>query len=178
MSSVSSAKVNNTTAAAATIPAEWSDTWDLFDDRRTGAVSQTDLKHIMRSLGRRHTESEFRDMLQPLSDPVERATFIQLMLRPYSGPSEDDLFTALRAFDASDCGALRLSELVTLLSSLGEKMPEAEVRQLLAELHPNEDGKVSIEELVQFLCSPVPTTTPDIVELQKQLGQPVLSQQI
>lgn len=157
-------------AAAANVPEEWATTWNLFDDRHTGFVSHTDLKHILRSLGRRYTEAEFAEQLRPLPDPAPFATFVKLMSQPYTGPTEDDLITALRAFDVGDSGYLKLSELISLLSTLGEKMPEAEVRHLLAEVRTDEKGRVRVEDLAEFLCTPVPTVTPDIIELQKQLG--------
>ncbi|KEG05615.1 calmodulin [Trypanosoma grayi] len=152
------------------VPKEWTDTWNLFDERKTGSVSQTDVKHIIRSLGRRYTEAEFNELLHGIPDPVPYQSFVTLMQKPYNGPSEDDLRTALRAFDASDSGRLKLSELITLLTSLGEKMPEHEVKQLLAEVRTDDEGRVEIDELVRFLCTPVPTMTPDIAELQKQLA--------
>ncbi|KAG5483055.1 hypothetical protein LSCM4_07269 [Leishmania orientalis] len=153
------------------VPLEWSSTWNLFDERHTGFVSHIDLKHILRSLGRRYTEAEFNDLLRPLPNPASYDAFVKLMQQPYTGPTEDDLVTALRAFDVGDSGRLKLSELITLLTTLGEKMPEADVRQLLAEVPTDEKGRVRIDELAKYLCTPVPTTTPDIIELQKQLGQ-------
>lgn len=160
-----------TSSSAASVPHEWTSTWNLFDERHTGAVSQTDLKHILRSLGRRYTEAEFNDLLRPLPNPAPFDAFVKLMKQPYTGPTEDDLVTALRAFDVGDSGSLRLSELITLLTTLGEKMPEADVRQLLAEVPTDDKGRVRIDELATYLCTPVPTTTPDIVELQRQLDQ-------
>ncbi|KAG5482731.1 hypothetical protein CUR178_06768 [Leishmania enriettii] len=156
---------------APSVPLEWSSTWNLFDERHTGFVSHIDLKHILRSLGRRYTEAEFNDLLRPLPNPASYDAFVKLMQQPYTGPTEDDLVTALRAFDVGDSGRLKLSELITLLTTLGEKMPEADVRQLLAEVPTDEKGRVRIDELAKYLCTPVPTTTPDIIELQKQLGQ-------
>ncbi|KPA75113.1 calmodulin-like protein [Leptomonas pyrrhocoris] len=157
--------------SATAVPHEWTSTWNLFDERHTGAVSHTDLKHILRSLGRRYTETEFNDLLRPLPNPAPFDAFVKLMQQPYTGPTEDDLITALRAFDVGDSGSLKLSELITLLTTLGEKMPEADVRQLLAEVPTDEKGRVRIDELATYLCTPVPTTTPDIVELQRQLDQ-------
>ncbi|KAG5509123.1 hypothetical protein JKF63_06132 [Porcisia hertigi] len=170
-SAATAAAAASPAAGTSTVPQEWSSTWNLFDDRHTGSVSHIDLKHIMRSLGRRYTEAEFNDLLRPLPNPVPYDAFVKLMRQPYTGPTEDDLVTALRAFDVGDSGRLKLSELITLLTTLGEKMPEADVRQLLAEVPTDEKGQVRIDELAAYLCTPVPTTTPDIVELQKQLGQ-------
>ena len=150
---------------------DWTDTWNLFDEKKTGAVSKTDFKHIARSLGRKYTEAEFTDLLKDLGDPVRYDAFIEFMKKPYSGPTEDDLRTALQSFDGADTRLLKISELTTLLTSLGEKMPEAEVKQLLAEIKTDGEGRVSIEEFAKFLCTPVPSMTPNIAELQRQLAQ-------
>lgn len=151
-------------------PKEWTDTWNLFDERKTGAVSRVDFKHIVRSLGRKYTEAEFADHMKDMGDPVRFESFIEFMKKPYSGPTEEDLRTALQAFDGTDSGLLKISELTTLLTTLGEKMPEAEVKQLLAEVKTDGEGRVSIEEFAKFLCTPVPSMTPNIAELQKQLA--------
>jgi calmodulin len=150
---------------------EWMDTWNLFDEKKTGTVSKVDFKHIVRSLGRKYTEAEFADHMKDMGDPIKVKDFIEFMKKPYSGPTEEDLRTALQAFDGTDSGMLKLSELTTLLTTLGEKMPEAEVKQLLAEVKTDADGRVSIDDFAKFLCTPVPSMTPNIAELQKQLAQ-------
>lgn len=149
---------------------EWTDTWNLFDEKKTGAVSRTDFKHVVRSLGRKYTEAEFADHMKDMGDPIRYETFVEFMKKPYAGPTEDDLRTALQAFDGTDSGLIKVSELTTLLTTLGEKMPEAEVKQLLAEVKTDSEGRVSIEEFAKFLCTPVPSMTPNIAELQKQLS--------
>ena len=149
---------------------EWTDTWNLFDEKKTGAVSRTDFKHVVRSLGRKYTEAEFADHMKDMGDPIRYETFVEFMKKPYSGPTEDDLRTALQAFDGTDSGLIKLSELTTLLTTLGEKMPEAEVKQLLSEVKTDAEGRVQIDEFAKFLCTPVPSMTPNIAELQKQLA--------
>ena len=154
------------------IPKEWTDTWNLFDEKKSGSVSAVDFKHIVRSLGRKYTEAEFSDLMKDMGSTISLDAFVDFMKKPYTGPTEEDLRTALQAFDGTgtDSGYLKLQELTTLLTQLGEKMPEAEVRQLLSEVKTDADGRVSIEDFVKFLCTPVPSITPNIAELQKQLA--------
>ena len=149
---------------------EWTDTWNLFDEKKTGAVSRTDFKHVVRSLGRKYTEAEFADHMKDMGDPIRYETFVEFMKKPYSGPTEDDLRTALQAFDGTDSGMIKITELTTLLTTLGEKMPEAEVKQLLSEVKTDAEGRVLIDDFAKFLCTPVPSMTPNIAELQKQLS--------
>lgn len=150
--------------------AEWKETWYLFDDKKTDKVSQSDFVHIIRSLGRKHTEAEVSEITKNMGDPVTMDEFLSYMRKPYEGPTQADLITALQAFDGNDSGYLKSSELVSLLTTLGEKMSEEEVHQIMKDVKADEEGKVNIEEFAKYLCTPVPSMTPNIEELQKQLG--------
>eukprot|EP00992_Anisonema_acinus_P009804 TRINITY_DN6003_c0_g1_i1.p1 TRINITY_DN6003_c0_g1~~TRINITY_DN6003_c0_g1_i1.p1 ORF type:complete len:156 (-),score=37.71 TRINITY_DN6003_c0_g1_i1:73-540(-) len=150
--------------------AEWKETWYLFDDKKTDKVSKKDFVHIIRSLGRKHTEAEIAEITKPMGDPVTMEEFLAYMKKPYEGPTQQDLLTALQAFDGNDSGYLKQSELVSLLTTLGEKMSEEEVHQIMKDVKVDDEGRVNIEEFAKYLCTPVPSMTPNIEELQKQLG--------
>ncbi|KAJ9448605.1 Calmodulin [Diplonema papillatum] len=150
--------------------AEWKETWYLFDEKRSGQVSKSDFIHIVRSLGRKYTEVEIQEKTSHLGDVVKLEEFVKFMSEPYEGPTEQDLLTALQAFDGNETGYLKHSEIVSLLTTLGEKMSEAEVKQLMAEVKTDDQGRVSIAEFAKYLTEPVPTMTPNIEELQKQLA--------
>ncbi|EPY32057.1 calmodulin [Strigomonas culicis] len=153
------------------LPADWVALWDVFDEHRSGALPQVDVGHIMRSLGRRHTEAEFRELLQPLPQPVPFDAFVGLMRQPYNGPTEEDLRIALQAFDVGGTGRLKVGELATLLTTLGEKMAETDVRQILGDVPVDAHGCVGVSELVRFLTAPVAAATPEMAELQRQLAR-------
>eukprot|EP00756_Hemistasia_phaeocysticola_P037914 Hpha_TRINITY_DN16728_c0_g1::TRINITY_DN16728_c0_g1_i1::g.78342::m.78342/K02183/CALM; calmodulin len=151
--------------------AEWKETWFLFDEKRTGQVAKTDFIHIVRSLGRKYTEAEIQEKTKAIGDPVSLDEFIGFMKQPYDGPTKDDLLQALKAFDGNETGFLKVGEITSLLTTLGEKMSEAEVQQLMQDVKPDGEGKVNIEQFADYLCEPVPSMTPNIEELQKQLQQ-------
>eukprot|EP01059_Diplonema_ambulator_P026311 TRINITY_DN43573_c0_g1_i1.p1 TRINITY_DN43573_c0_g1~~TRINITY_DN43573_c0_g1_i1.p1 ORF type:complete len:154 (+),score=44.53 TRINITY_DN43573_c0_g1_i1:71-532(+) len=150
--------------------AEWQETWYLFDEKRKGTVSKTDFIHIVRSLGRKYTEAEIQEKTAGMGDQVSLDEFMEFMKKPYEGPTQQDLLTALQAFDGNETGFLKHSEIVALLTTLGEKMSEAEVKQLMSEVKTDDQGRVSIEEFAKYLNEPVPSMTPNIEELQKQLS--------
>ena len=104
-----------------------------------------------------------------MSDSVTLDQFIEFMKGPYEGPTSQDLLTALQAFDGNETGFLKHSEIVSLLTTLGEKMSEAEVKQLMSEVKTDDQGRISIEEFASYLNEPVPSMTPNIEELQKQM---------
>lgn len=153
------------------VPKEWKCMWTLFDENRTGYLYKVDVKHIMRGLQRRYTEAEFDDVLSRLPEPVPFESFVKIMKEPYYGPTDEDLESALHVLDTNNTGMLKVSELVLALSSLGEKMPEAEVRQLFADVTTDERGYAPIDEIAHFLCTPVPCITPEIEELQEKLSK-------
>ena len=100
---------------------------------------------------------------------VQLDEFVNFMKQPYEGPTQQDLLTALQAFDGNETGFLKHSEIVSLLTTLGEKMSESEVKQLMSEVKTDDQGRISIEEFAKYLNEPVPSMTPNIEELQKQL---------
>eukprot|EP01001_Neometanema_parovale_P011000 NODE_7241_length_780_cov_165.392694_g7001_i0.p1 GENE.NODE_7241_length_780_cov_165.392694_g7001_i0~~NODE_7241_length_780_cov_165.392694_g7001_i0.p1 ORF type:complete len:174 (-),score=70.10 NODE_7241_length_780_cov_165.392694_g7001_i0:259-726(-) len=150
--------------------AEWKETWYLFDDKKTDKVSKSDFVHIIRSLGRKHTEQEISEITKDMGDPVTMDEFLAYMKKPYEGPTQQDLLTALQAFDGNDSGFLKQSEVTSLLTTLGEKMSEEEVQQIMKDVKVDEEGRINIEDFAKYLCTPVPSMTPNIEELQKQLA--------
>lgn len=149
---------------------EWRETFYLFDERKTDKVAKDDFVHIIRALGRKHTEAEVKDITGKMGDQVSMQEFLDFMRKPYDGPTEADLLTALQAFDGQDSGYLRQSELVNLLTTLGEKMTEQEVQQIMKEVKVDQEGKIFIQDFAKFLCTPVPSMVPNINELQRQLA--------
>ena len=105
-----------------------------------------------------------------MGDTVTLDEMLAFMKQPYEGPSQQDLLTALQAFDGNETGFLKHSEIVTLLTTLGEKMSEAEVKQLMAEVKTDDQQRVSIQDFAKYLTEPVPSMAPNIEELQKQLS--------
>eukprot|EP01065_Artemidia_motanka_P052584 TRINITY_DN9542_c0_g1_i1.p2 TRINITY_DN9542_c0_g1~~TRINITY_DN9542_c0_g1_i1.p2 ORF type:complete len:159 (+),score=66.74 TRINITY_DN9542_c0_g1_i1:70-546(+) len=152
--------------------AKWKETWYLFDEKKTGQVQRADFCHIVRSLGRKYTEAEMQEKTKELGQTVTIDQFIEFMRRPHDDvPTKDDLLTALQAFDGTETGFLKRSEIESLLTTLGEKMSEAEVKQLMQEVKTDAEGRVEIQAFANYLCEPVPSMTPNIEELQRQLQQ-------
>jgi hypothetical protein len=90
------------------------------------------------------------------------------MSEPYTGPTAGDLENALRAFDGKESGALSITTIQTLLTTMGDKLALADIKPVLDAL-PHTNGQVDINELVQFLTPPIPTAKPDVDELLREL---------
>eukprot|EP01064_Diplonema_japonicum_P038893 TRINITY_DN9609_c0_g1_i1.p1 TRINITY_DN9609_c0_g1~~TRINITY_DN9609_c0_g1_i1.p1 ORF type:complete len:165 (+),score=27.20 TRINITY_DN9609_c0_g1_i1:51-545(+) len=147
---------------------KWVEIWDLFDSKKAGAISKSDFLACVRSLGRKYTEKDMNEKTAGLPDPVPKDQFLAFMKEPYTGPTAEDLKTALTAFDGKDSGSLPISQINMMLKGMGDKLTDEEAQIILDGL-PQEGGQVNIEKMIEFLNPPLPSTTPNMDELRKEI---------
>ena len=103
-----------------------------------------------------------------LGETVTKDQFLGFMREPYTGPTLENLRTALQAFDGKDCGAIPVSQINMMLKGMGDKLTDEEAQVILSAL-PQENGQVNIENMVEVLNPPLPSTTPNIADLRKEI---------
>ena len=148
--------------------AQWKSVWQLYDEEKKGVIAKQDFASALRVLGRRYTLDQMAKVTQRLSDQVDYETFIGILGDPYDGPTPDDLLHALRAFDGKDSGDLTMTQIESILTTMGDKLTVDEAKGILETL-PNDKGKVKITTLVQHMTPPIPSAKPNIPELLKEL---------
>lgn len=111
----------------------------------------------MRALGQNPTESDVKKCTHQLK-PDERISF-EVFLPIYhaiskarSGDTADDFIEGLRHFDKDASGFISTAELRHLLTTLGEKLTDDEVEQLLVNQEDSQ-GNVNYEEFVRVIMS-------------------------
>ena len=147
---------------------QWQDVFNIYDADRDGKITKKDFISAVRVLGRRYTNSQMEEKMKAFPDTIHYDHFYGFMCDPYTGPTVEDLQNALRAFDGKDSGELTISQLQSLLTTMGDKMPPDDAKALLDNL-PNTHGKCTIADIVEFMTPPVPSTTPNIPELLKEV---------
>ncbi|KAJ9467639.1 Myosin-2 essential light chain [Diplonema papillatum] len=148
--------------------AKWVEIWNLFDNKGVGSIPKVDFLACVRVLGRKYTEKDMNDKTAKLPDPVPKDAFLAFMREPYTGPTLDDLKRALEAFDGKECGSLPVSQINMMLKGMGDKLTDDEAAQILEGL-PQEAGQVNIEKMIEFLNPPLPSTSPNMDELRKEI---------
>ena len=148
--------------------AQWQDVFNIYDSDKDGKITKSEFVSAVRVLGRRYTATQMEDKMKTFGDTIMWDHFYGFMCDPYTGPTPQDLENALRGFDGKDCGILTVSQLNSLLTTMGDKMPPGEVAPVLDAL-PNEHGKASIADIVEYLTPGVPSTTPNIPELLREV---------
>jgi len=140
--------------------AEAEEVFMLFDTRGDRMIEVSQVGDVLRALGQNPTESEVKRLVQSTckSKSDARVTFdvfLPMMQAVTSKPCSDtvdDFVEGLRHFDKAGDGRISAAELRHLLCSLGEKMSEEEVEQLI---HGQEDsqGNVNYEEFVKMVLA-------------------------
>lgn len=148
--------------------AQWQDVFNIYDGDKDGKISKAEFISAVRVLGRRYTKDQMEEKMKAFGDQVHWDHFYGFMCDPYSGPTDIDLENALKAFDGKDEGTLTTSQLQSLLTGMGDKMSTADATAVLAKL-PNEHGVATLAEIVEYLTPSVPSTTPNIPELLKEV---------
>jgi len=148
--------------------------WELFDTNAANSISKTEFIKLTRVLGRRYTDEQFAEKTKQLQAHVSYDDFLIFMRKPYTGPSKDDLLNALKAFDGKETGELTLSQLSSILTTMGEHMVDVDTNTVLEAVGFPTTGKLPIEVVAKGLDPPVPSAKPNI----EQLMQVIMKEEI
>eukprot|EP00759_Apiculatamorpha_spiralis_P057049 PhF_6_TR837/c0_g1_i1/m.1263/K02183/CALM; calmodulin len=148
--------------------ATWRLYFSMFDLDNSGSVSKQDIKDIIRICGRHYTNTQLDLATQELPDKVTVDKFLSYMRNSvYKGPSDKDLLTALQAFDLRESGELSRADLLTALTTMSDKLSNAEAEEILKALTFGEKDSVSIPVIQDtFLLHPaqIKCTVNDVLQ--------------
>ncbi|KAJ2479286.1 hypothetical protein IWW56_003193 [Coemansia sp. RSA 2131] len=136
---------------------ELRDAFAIFDKNNDGMISKEELGVLMRSLSHNPTDEEIGDMINEVDEngdgKIDFSEFIAMMARqPMSsdGP-EDEIMEAFRVFDKNGDGVISAQELRHVMTSLGEKLTDAEIEEMIREADVDGDGQINYEEFAKMM---------------------------
>lgn len=105
---------------------------------------------VLRSCGLSPSEAELQKLQQQLGRKIDFDTFVKVAqnFRSTHKETDDDIREAFRVFDKDGTGYVSVSELKHAMVSLGERLSEEEVDELIREADIDADGRFS--SLLQF----------------------------
>merc|ERR1739838_117351 len=139
---------------------DYREAFGLFDRVGDSKVAYNQIADIMRALGQNPTNKEVNKILgSPSADDMvqKRVTFeefLPMLQTIVNAPKVgfEDYVEGLRVFDKEGNGTVMGAELRIVLCTLGEKMTEAEIDQLM-QGQEDENGCVNYEAFVKHIMS-------------------------
>eukprot|EP00054_Salpingoeca_dolichothecata_P036633 m.274334 g.274334 ORF g.274334 m.274334 type:complete len:150 (+) comp69030_c0_seq1:95-544(+) len=137
--------------------AEYKEAFTLFDRDGDSHISASELGTVMRSLGANPTEQELSDMVNQVDTNgdgnIDFPEFLTMMAK-HDGSAKDEqeeLLASFRVFDVDGSGTISAAELRHVMTSLGEKLTDEEVDDMIREADLNNDGCIDYQEFVAIM---------------------------
>ncbi|XP_061173318.1 calmodulin-like [Saccostrea echinata] len=137
--------------------AELRETFLLFDRDGDGTVNCEELGTVMRQLGHEPSEEELRQMIAEVdedgSGEIEFEEFCTMMANRMNQPidSPKELIEAFEIFDEEKKGYITMEEFRSVMTTLGEKLSQSDVDEMVTMTGIGKNGKVRYKEFVKIL---------------------------
>ena len=132
--------------------------FDMFDRDKDNLINEKELGNILRSLGHDPTEQDLTEMIKEVDNDsdskIEFEEFLKIMNNKLKQTeTEQELIEAFKIFDKEGKGLISENEFKHIMLSLGEKISEEELEEMMKKAHPQNQGYVNYKEFAKILLS-------------------------
>jgi calmodulin len=146
---------------------EYREIFEMFDRDKDGSINPKELNEVMgrllldSNLSSDETENE-KIMKEIISDidvdgneQIDFEEFVVMMHKRNrkSDNLRDDLYNAFKIFDKDNDGKISNEELTYMLTTLGDKLTEEEINEILKEADTDHDGYINYMEFVESILN-------------------------
>ena len=137
---------------------EYREAFDNFDKDHNGSISLKELGSMMKSLGQAPTDQDLREIISEVdldgNGNIDFNEFITIMQkRTRDSDPEEEIISAFRVFDKDGNGTLSTKELRHVMTTIGDKLTDEEVDQMIEEADVDGDGVINYEEFVRMMMA-------------------------
>ncbi len=136
--------------------AEFKEIFIQYDKDGDGCIATTELGSILRALRYAPTEADLQDYISDV-DPdgyglLDFCEFISLIARRVKvGDLEDGLLEAFKVYDRDGNGYISDTELLSVMTRLGEEVTMDEVKSMIAAADSDGDGQISYKDFIRIM---------------------------
>ena len=146
---------------SADLQASLKEAFTLFDRDCDGLISAPELASILRSIGYAPSQAElstYASNLDPSSAnriTLSQVTSLVATIPPPPTRTELErvLMDAFKVFDKDESGKIDTQELRHIMTSVGEKLTEAEADEMMKQADPGNTGSVDYASFIKRLVS-------------------------
>jgi len=139
---------------------ESKEAFGLFDKQGNGTIALKDLPDLLRAVGQNPLQSEIEAIVNGIDPtgkkPVSFADYLKIQNRPdgwKAHGTEEEFIQGFQVFDRDGNGLISGGELRYVLTSLGEKLTDREVDELIRAVESDKDGMINYTEFVKTIMT-------------------------
>ncbi|PWN35530.1 putative myosin regulatory light chain cdc4, partial [Meira miltonrushii] len=136
--------------------AEYKEAFALFDKKGTGHIARESLGDLLRALGQNPTQAEVAELAASAPKDIDFQSFLNILHRPNGfkpAGTAEEFVRGFQVFDKEGNGFIGAGELRYVLTSLGEKLSDEEVDELMKGVQVGSDGNVNYESFVRQILA-------------------------
>ena len=128
----------------------------MFDRDKDGLINFNELGNVLKSQGFNPTNQELLEMISDVDenedDKINFEEFLILMhSRLKKADIENELNEAFSVYDKNGSGIISVREFKRIMSSLGEKICEEEVDEIIQKVDPKNRGYINYKDLTKLI---------------------------
>lgn len=128
--------------------------FEEFDKDRDGTISVLELAEALKIIGCKANEIELNQILKEFdkdgSGHLEFPEFLQIVtININESNTEEELFEAFKIIDRDQDGLIACSDLIMLMTSVGDKLSMAEAEAIMKEFDPKGEGVIRYVDLMR-----------------------------
>ena len=138
---------------------ELKEAFDFFDKDGSGSIDAKEISTVLNQLGHKSTAVELGDMMTSIDKNQDNSVSFDefcVLIKASSKfelkqNDQDDLKEQFRLFDLDGNGSISPDELKKVMATMGEKISDAEIDELLQKYDLNKNGAIEYHEFVKYM---------------------------
>jgi len=137
---------------------EFREAFDMFDKDRDGSITAKELTNVMKSLNHQTSDLEIQEMINEVdidgNGKIDFEEFVSLMnRRTKETDTEEEVINAFRVFDKDQNDTISSTELRHIMTTIGDKLTDEEVDEMIREADIDGDGYINYVEFVRMMMA-------------------------
>ena len=128
----------------------------MFDRDKDGLINFSELGNVLKSQGFNPTNQELLEMIEDVDenedDKINFEEFLILMhSRLKKADIENELNEAFSVYDKNGSGVISVREFKRIMNSLGERICQEEIEEIIQKVDPKNRGYINYKELTKII---------------------------